>query len=103
MTPTEVNALVNNYKDALRLLQATEKGMTLNQLVFKKYIEVENASLVAKYVRDKNMKAPNGNSIQQTHIKDILESTPDDVSRGAVNIAQSIFSKNQKLAARIWG
>lgn len=103
MTLEEVKALVNSYKDTLRLLQTTEKGMTLNQLVFKKYIEVENATAVAKYVRDKHINAPNGNSIQQTHIKDILESTPDDVCRGAINIAQSIFLKNQKLAARIWG
>ena len=103
MNIADIEAAISAYKQVLTLLRTKEESLSLTQLVFKKYIEIEQTAKVATYLRDKKRKLPNGNSIQPSHVSEIIDKPPSDVPTGVVNIAHSIFRKNQKLACRISG
>lgn len=103
MNIENIEATISAHKQALTLLRASEASLSLPQLVFKKYIEIEHTAKVAAYLRESKRKLPNGNSIQPSHVSDYLDKPPADVPIGVVNIGQSIFRKNQKLACRISG
>jgi len=103
MNIENIQAMIKAHEQAMKLMRTSEPRLSLTQLVFKKYIEIEHTTKVAAYLRENKRKLPDGKSIQPAHISEMLQSIPDDVPEGVVNIAQSILKNNQKISRHISG
>ncbi len=102
MTRKEIESAICAHQAILDLMEIDETELSLTQFVFLKYILLEKIAEVAKEARSAGRRAPNGNSIQPSHVSEILDLSPEDVVPGVQNIAQSIFKKNRKIAYRVW-
>ena len=102
MTREEIQSAIRAHQAVLDLMDQPEAKLSLTQFVFLKYILLERITEVAKEARDEGRKALNGNSMQSSHVSEILDTFPEDVIVGVQNIAKSIFKKNRKIAYRAW-
>lgn len=98
MNKENVKVIIQAYQALLELMNKEEKYLTLAQITFRKYVELESTPEVAKYLRFQGHRMPNGNSIQTVHVSEIIKSNPKDVDHGIVNITLSIFNKNSRAA-----
>ena len=101
MKKEEVEAAIKSYQEVLELMNKPEDELSVHELIYLKYIQLENTTKAAKAVREIGKKRPNGNTVQPQYVSEVLSTNSINVPQGVMNIGQSIFKKNQSFSRRI--
>ena len=100
MTLKEIENKIDFFTRAHKALN--KKPSSTNDLIFRKYVELESIPKVKKYIQSEGITTPRGTIYQPADISDIIKSTPDDTDKFIVNLAHSIFDKNWKAVDKLY-
>ena len=83
--------------------KAFRKNVTsVDELIFKKYIEFENIEKVKTYIQNEGIRTTRGTAYQSSDISHVLQSQPDHVDKFIVNLAHSMLQQNWKQINRLY-
>ena len=100
MTLVEIENKIDFLKQVHKIL--SKKPISTNDLIFKKYIELESIPKVKKYIQAEGIRTSKDTIYQPNDISDIIKSTPDNIDKFLVTLAHNIFDKNKKVVDKLY-
>lgn len=101
---------MNSEEIKTRILELTtllneleQEPSTFEDIIFKKYVELESLPKVLNYLNINDMKKPEGTKYTTNDLSRIIQSCPSTVHPVILRTAQNIFSKNKKAVMKVWG
>ncbi|MCD3351228.1 hypothetical protein G8V03_09530 [Clostridium botulinum D/C] len=106
MTLEEISEKISKLQEIKDiLLKPMPDNPTLEEIIYKSYLELESVTKVMKKINDLGYrKIKKGTEIKYVtnDISDILTSKNVDVEEDLKNLVQKIFKKNKKGAIKSW-
>ncbi len=100
MTIKELEKNIVFIKELIGILK--QEPTSVEDLVFKKYIELESLGKVKKFLQEKGIKTERGTIFQSNDLSDIIVAKPDDVDKLLIKLAYKQYSTNVKLMNRLY-
>ena len=102
MTRAQIEAVIQAHQAALDLMAEPRDGLSLAQLVFRDYLELESLAAVAQRLRNEGRRLPSGQAIQVNTISSILQTSPAEVSLGVRRLVQYMFDRRRRGGIGKW-
>ncbi|WP_052870879.1 hypothetical protein [Clostridium botulinum] len=102
----DINNKISKLQEIKKLLlKPMPDNPTLEQIIYKNYLELENVTKVMKIVNDlgyRKIKKDNKIKYVTNDISEILTDKNVEVEEDLKNLVQKIFKKNKKGAIKSW-
>ena len=100
MTIDEIERNIVFLKRILSSLK--EESKSTEELIFKKYIELESLPKVKSFLQKNGIKTYRGTIYQPTDLSEIIQSQPKGVDENIIKLAHKIFKSNTKIINRLY-
>lgn len=84
------------------LIELKKESITDDELIFKKYIELESLPKVKLFIQDKGIRTTRGTIYQAKDLSEIIQSTPSHINKDIINFAHKIFNSNNKIINKLY-
>lgn len=100
MTIDEIEKNIQFLQKILIILK--EESNSIEEIVFKKYVELESLSKVKIYIQNKGFRTERGSIYQSNELSAIIQSNPINVNQDIVKLAHKRFKNNTNLINKLY-